>query len=143
MRHSLMIFCFVIMVFETAYADEINVESTIKAATVYSDRATVTRNAVIKIPKGAHNLVFEGLPVGLFYESLRVSGSSEAEVTFGALTIKRETSQDYVVPRVQELQAKIKDIENLIDVQNAERQALVEANELLKTWGKQASLSEN
>ncbi len=143
MRHFLMIFCFVIMVFETAYADEINVESTIKAATVYSDRATVTRNAVIKIPKGAHNLVFEGLPVGLFYESLRVSGSSEAEVIFGALTIKRETSQDYVVPRVQELQAKIKDIENLIDVQNAERQALVEANELLKTWGKQASLSEN
>ncbi len=143
MRHFLMIFCFVIMVFETAYADEINVESTIKAATVYSDRATVTRNAAIQIPKGSHNLVFEGLPVGLFYESLRVIGSSEAEVTFGALSIKRETSQDYVVPRVQELQAKIKEIENLIEMQNAERQALVEANELLKTWGKQASLSES
>lgn len=143
MRHFLIIFCFVILVSETVYADEINAESTIKAATVYSDRATVTRNAVIKIPKGAHNLVFEGLPVGLFYESLRVSGSSEAEVTFGALSIKRETSQDYIVPRVQELQAKIKDIENLIEIQNAERQALVEANELLKTWGKQASLSEN
>ena len=143
MRHFLIIFCFVILVSETVYADEINVESIIKAATVYSDRATVTRNAEIKIPKGSHNLIFEGLPVGLFYESLRVSGSSEAEVTFGALSIKRETSQDYVVPRVQELQTKIKDIENLIEMQNAERQALVEANELLKTWGKQTSLSKS
>ena len=125
-----------------AHANDITVESKLKSATVYSDRATLTRNAKVEIPKGAHNLVFTGLPINLDANSLRVNGSSEANVIFGALTYKRETSADFVVPRFRELNAKIVQIKNSVKVYEAEKQALTEANSFLQTWGKQANLGD-
>ncbi|HYD17636.1 MAG TPA: DUF4140 domain-containing protein, partial [Patescibacteria group bacterium] len=43
----------------------IETPSKITAATVYSDRAKVTRVAVVDVPAGAHTVVFTGLPPSL------------------------------------------------------------------------------
>ncbi|MBK9586468.1 MAG: mucoidy inhibitor MuiA family protein [Alphaproteobacteria bacterium] len=118
-------------------AEDLPVESAIKSAVVYSDRATVTREAKIEIPAGAHNLVFKGLPLGLFTNSLRVSGHSEARVVFGALTHKRDTSEEFTVPRVQELSDLLLQEKAAIKAYEAEKAALTEANEFLKTWARQ------
>lgn len=118
-------------------AEDLPVESAIKSAVVYSDRATVTREAKVEIPAGAHHLVFKGLPVGLLTDSLRVSGNSEAKVVFGALTHKRETSEDFVVPRTNELNELLLQEKAAIKGYEAEKLALTEANEFLKTWAKQ------
>jgi hypothetical protein len=137
-RRSLLCFA-VTLVFAPGVvrAEDLPVESAIKSAVVYSDRATVTRAAKIEIPAGAHNLVFKGLPIGLFTNSLRVSGNSEANVVFGALTHKRDTSEEFTVPRVQELSDLLLQEKAAIKAYEAEKAALTEANEFLKTWARQ------
>lgn len=127
----------------SAWAKDIPVESSIRAATVYSDRATLTRNVKVEIPAGAHNLVFTGLPVSLFADSLRTEGHARANVTFGALTHKRESHEDYVVPKEKELNAQLVVLQDQNKLSNVEKQALKAGQKFLENIGKQAALRTN
>ncbi len=126
-----------------AFADDIKVESAIKSAIVYSDRATVTRTATVQIPAGAHNLVFSGLPMKMFTNSLRIGGTAQASVTFGALSHKTETSEDFVVAGVQALADRKQEIVNTINLYQVERSALAEANSFITNWAKQANAKDD
>ena len=65
----------------SAFADIIPVDnSKIVSATVYTDRATVTRQAVVTVPAGSHDVTFTGLPVYMFPDSLRAEGEALAAV---------------------------------------------------------------
>lgn len=139
---------FALMVFTalspvSVWAKDIPVESTIRAATVYSDRATLTRSVKIDIPAGAHNLVFTGLPVSLFADSLRTEGHAKANVTFGALTHKRESHEDYVVPKEKELHAQLVVLQDQNKLSNVEKKALRAGQTFLENIGKQAALRTN
>lgn len=139
---------FALMVFTalspvSAWAKDIPVESTIRAATVYSDRATLTRNVKVEIPAGAHNLVFTGLPVSLFADSLRTEGRARANVTFGALTHKRESHEDYVVPKEKDLNMQLVVLQDQKKLYNVEKQALRAGQTFLENIGKQAALRTN
>jgi len=90
-----------------ANAMEIPAESTITAATVYNDRAKVTRQAVITIPAGAHTIIFKGLPSILLPDSLRAEGKAQAEVKFGALAHKMIMSAQLAAPREKELNGQL------------------------------------
>ena len=127
----------------SAFAKDIDVTSKITAATVYNDRASVTRSAKVEIPAGAHNLVFAGLPLGLFPNSLRVEGASKASVVFGALTHKRESSIDYIIPKEKELNAQLLALQDKNKIYRADKQALQVARTFLENLGKQAVLREN
>ena len=126
-----------------AKAAEIIVDSRVVAATVYNDRASLTRSAKVEIPAGAHTLVFEGLPLNIFTDSLRAQGSSSADVVFGALEHKRDSSEDYIVPKERELNAQIEKLEDENKVHNADKSALATARTFLKNLGTTASLREN
>lgn len=126
-----------------AWAEDVETDSKITAATVYNDRATLTRSAKVEIPAGAHNLVFTGLPLNMFTDSLRVEGSSVANVTFGALSHKRESSADYVVPREKALNAQLVQLQDTNKIYQAERSALRTAKTFLENLGKQAVLRES
>lgn len=126
-----------------AFAEDIVAESSITAAKVYSDRATLTRSAKVEIPAGAHTLILKGLPINLYADSLRAEGSAKAEVVFGALTHKRESFQDYIIPREKELNEQIRDLQDSNRVYQAEKKALTVAKTFLENVGKQAQLREN
>lgn len=57
----------------SALAAALPVESRISAATVYLDRAVVTRHAHTPLSAGETDVVFERLPAGLLDASLQVS----------------------------------------------------------------------
>ncbi|MGH1375744.1 MAG: mucoidy inhibitor MuiA family protein [Alphaproteobacteria bacterium] len=126
-----------------ALAKDVSAQSEITKAIVYSDRATLTRRAVVEIPAGAHNLVFSGVPVNIYTDSLRVEGNAKVEVIFGALSHKRESFQDYVAPREKELNQKLVTLQDQRKVFNADKQALRAGQEFLKNIGKQATLRTN
>lgn len=128
---------------QLSFAKDIDVNSEITAATVYSDRATLTRRAVVDIPAGDHTLVFSGLPVSLYPDSLRTTGQASADVTFGAVSHKRTSSADYVVPKEQELNAQLEKLEDQKRVYRVEKQALRTGKTFLDNIGKQAALREN
>ncbi|MEO0225892.1 MAG: mucoidy inhibitor MuiA family protein, partial [candidate division WOR-3 bacterium] len=84
----------------------IEVNSKVDSVVVYSDRVLVTRIAEISIEKGT-NIVFTDLPGAIDDQSVRVKAK---DLTIGEIQIKT----GYVlkpIPRVKELQDKIKTLE--------------------------------
>ncbi len=135
--------CFSAVISLPAKAEEIVVDSRVMAATVYNDRATLTRSAKVEIPAGAHTLIFKGLPLNIFTDSIRAQGSSSADVIFGAVEHKRDSSEDFIVPREKELHAQIEKLEDEKKVNHADKRALATARKFLENLGKTASLREN
>lgn len=115
-------------------------KSNIVAATVYSNRAEVTRRAVVDLPAGAQKVVFDDLPIILFPDSLRAKGSAKADVTFGALSHKRVNSLDLVKEKEKELTEKLQTLQDKVTYIQAEQQALQAKKEFLDNLGKQARL---
>jgi hypothetical protein len=74
-------------------AKSITVESRIKAATVYPDRAVVSRAGKIRVNAGVTELVFADLPQGLADESVQVSarGTTAASLLDIAVRMRFET----------------------------------------------------
>ncbi len=126
-----------------ALAKDIAVDSKIVSAIIYSDRATLTRSAKIKIPAGSHNLVFTGLPVSMYTDSLRTEGSSRANVVFGALSHKRTSHLDFVVPKEKELNKQLVLLQDQRKLYQVEKQALQAGKRFLENLGKQAVLRTN
>ena len=84
------------------------VTSTISAATVYADRAVVTRTAALDLAAGEHELVFDNLPTALMDDSLQVSARGVARATI--LDVNARTTFVAAQPddRIKGLEDKLK-----------------------------------
>jgi uncharacterized protein (TIGR02231 family) len=67
------------------------VDSRVSTATVYVDRAIVTRTATVALEAGSQQLVFPGLPASLDADLLQVSGNGTAAATI--LDVRAESAQ--------------------------------------------------
>ncbi len=140
---------FIALIITTAFspinvlANDIKVDSKITSATVYSNRANVTRSAKIEIPAGEHNLVFKGLPISIDPNSLRIEGASKASVVLGAISHKRDSHLDYVAPREKELNKQLVSLQDQRKLYQIEKKALQSGRAFLENLGKQASLRSN
>jgi len=135
LRASLLVF---LVIAVGARADEIEVDSRIVAATVYPNRATVTREAVVDLPAGSSVMVFHGLPAHLLTDSLRIEGQAAGTVTFGALMHRLESQAELVAPKEQELVARIERLKDQRREIEAERQGLSAQRQFLEHLGDQA-----
>lgn len=109
----------------TGNAATLEVDSTITAATVYNDRAALTRTATVQIPQaGKHEVVLTGLPGNLDPDSLRAKGSSNADVTLGAINAKISNLIAPNAPEERTLQEKIEELNDKKNVINIEIQSL-------------------
>ncbi len=116
-----------------AHADEIKVTGTLKAATVYNDRATLTLEAQTVVPTGKHVVMFEGLPTGIYTDSLRVKGSSQAKAVLGALSHKIVNNVELTSAREAELNAKKEKLEDQKEIIEAEITAINAKKNFLKS----------
>lgn len=80
--------------------------STITAATVYSDRAVVTRVARVELTAGQNEITFSGLPARILDNSIQVSGRGVAATLLdvNARTLHADTTTD---PRVKTLEDEL------------------------------------
>lgn len=125
----------------SAVADEIMAESKVTKATVYTDRATVTREAVVSLPAGTHTVSFTGLPAFLFPESLRTEGTAAgANVTFGAIVSKKVMGTKLSADRAAEIAAKIDSLQDQRRLLESEKQSLSAKKQFLTTLTTQAGL---
>jgi len=76
------------MAFGAARADEISATSHVTAATIFPDRALVTREAKMHVPAGAHTLVINEVPAGFDESSLRVQGKADTDIKIGSVEVK-------------------------------------------------------
>lgn len=127
----------------TSFAKEIETDSELTAATVYTNRATLTRQAVVDVPAGASTVVFKGLPANIMVDSLRTEGSAAAEVVFGALSHKRVVESDLTVPREKELNAQIEALQDKRKMVVAEKTGLNAMQSFVQQLGKHAGNRKN
>jgi len=125
MRRFSIVPLFIIFSFiSPAQAKSIPADSQISAATVFADRATLTRTAIVDVPAGAHEILFENLPVNLYPDSLRVEGKGSGSVILGALSHKRINQADLIVPRERAINDQIQALEDRRLLISAEIEAL-------------------
>jgi hypothetical protein len=87
------------------------VESRLTAATVYADRAVVTRSAHLdSVPAGATELTFENLPANLNTASLQVTGRGPANATILDVSAKTVRTEATAVPGEKAIEDKIKSL---------------------------------
>lgn len=110
--------------FGAAHADTLTATGRIQSATVYHDRAVVSRVAEIALPAGEHEVVFDGLPLNLIDDSLQVTGLGSG-VTLLDVGHKRVTNPVAAQPRAAELQKQIDDLQG----RDRELHGRVQANE--------------
>ena len=118
-----------------APAEKFTAESKITAVTVYANRAAVTRTAKVKIPKGAHEVVFENLPAQLAGDSLRVEGSAVADVTLGALAHEQVVSKELTSAKERELTDALQLLQDKVELEKIEIFALNERLAALQKIG--------
>ncbi len=96
-------------------AAAITPSSQLTAATVYLDRAVLTRSARVDLPAGQSELVFERLPAGLVDQSLQVAGRGTATATI--LDVSARTTYVAATPSM-----RVKALEDeLIGLQQQDR----------------------
>ncbi|MCB1556842.1 MAG: mucoidy inhibitor MuiA family protein [Alphaproteobacteria bacterium] len=135
---SLLIPVMILCMPSAARAKDIPANSIIKAVTVYTDRATVTRVAAVDVPAGAQTVVFRDLPALLLPDSLRATGSAQADVTIGAVASRRVITRDLTSERERALNDQLETLQNRIRMIDAEKQALAAQRAFLDGIGKQA-----
>lgn len=121
------------------YAAELEADSHITAATVYANRATVTRTAKISVPAGAHTVIFKGLPASLMPDSLRVEGEGNHPVTLGALSQKIINQADLVRPQEQAITDQILALEDQKQMLAADIDALEIKRDFYKRLAEEAA----
>lgn len=100
------------------------VESRLTAATVYLDRAVITRTATAEVAPGVRELTFADLPAGLVDSSLQVSGRGTATATIldvGARQVFVESTPD----------TRLKTLEDELNALLRQRRALDDRTKLL------------
>lgn len=135
--------CLLSLTSSLASAEELKAQSNITTATVYSDRASITREAVLDIPAGAHTVSFTGLPTILFADSLRAEGSASASVKFGAVIYKQVMATQLAAPRARELKDTLETLQDQLALLNVEKRALTTKKDFLGSIGGQAALRTN
>jgi uncharacterized protein (TIGR02231 family) len=121
-----------------ANADEITTTSELKAATVYADRASLTRVAEVDIPAGKHTIIFEDLTTRLYPDSLRIDGKGTANATLGALSHKVVNNVDDISERKATLLEQKTTLERGILNIETQKKAIAAKRDFLKSLQAQA-----
>jgi len=112
------------------FAEPTPVSSQLTSATVYRDRAIVTRVARVDLANGETQLSFEKLPTGLVEQSLQVSGHGTASATI--LDVSARTTFVEATPdaRIAALEDEIKGVDKKLRALN-DRAAVLEQQRAL------------
>ncbi|MCP5048419.1 MAG: DUF4140 domain-containing protein, partial [bacterium] len=94
MKNVLSIICLVVVVSSSmlfpAKPVKVDIPSSIRAVTVFSDRAMVTREMKTDVTEGRYILKFSNLPMTINERSVQVTGKGTAAATLLDVQLKRE-----------------------------------------------------
>jgi hypothetical protein len=103
-----------LLLLSVAWADDLEVESTIEAVTLYQDRARVTREVTVTVDPGRTDLVFDGLPLNLIAESLAAEGEGTAGATLLGIDTRPQRGTEDRDERIRELKDEQRELEDQV-----------------------------
>lgn len=117
--------------------------SRITAVTVYSDRAMTSRSTVLNLKPGSYLIAFEGLPVLVQDDSVRVEGKGSAGATIAGIEVKRAFLDQSGEKRGKELDEEIRGLERRSGALDAKKAGLSSQKAFLESirvaWGDRIS----
>lgn len=115
----------------------------ITAVTVYPDRAMTTRKATLSLKPGSYVVSFEGLPVLIQDDSVRVSGRGSSGATILGLEVKRAFAEQVPEKRAAELEKEIRQRDRRVAGIEAQKGALAAERNFIDSikvaWGDRIS----
>ena len=91
-------------------------DSKVIAATVFKNRALVTRQAEIILPSGKHILVFSNLPTDLQNESVRVSAEGTGVIKILDVKVEQRFTSEIQQENISKLEQKIDSLNQLKNI---------------------------
>ncbi|MDY6933946.1 MAG: mucoidy inhibitor MuiA family protein [Spirochaetota bacterium] len=106
-------------------------KSNIIEATVYPDRALVSREIEIQVTPDTKEILFDNLPSGIYRNTIRISGKGNAEIRIEGIDIRDEyleiLKDEEIIKQekeLEELQDKLSWINSSIDSFNMEKEII-------------------
>lgn len=98
-----------------AFADTFTANADVDAVTIYPGLASVTRQVVLQVPAGRHDIVIPRLPRGLSTDGLRVGASSGAQIGAVNLAFDRlPVTPDLSAPEIVAARAEVERLEEVL-----------------------------
>lgn len=97
---------FILLFADFPFAEEYMPESSISSVTIYPDRATVVREAMLSLGLGTHSVIFDDLPTTLIASSLRVTGKGIASAKILGIDLSSQFLEASLLPEVKQLQSE-------------------------------------
>jgi len=91
---------------------EREVETVIRAVTVYPDRARVVRAGAVELDSEVRRLVVDELPLTLDRSSIRARGRGSARVRIGSVDVARSYHEETPSERVRELEVELETVDD-------------------------------
>lgn len=88
------------------------VESRVVEATVFKDRAMITRSAEMNLQKGENQIVFSDLTTDINDETVRISTTGSNEIKILDVKVERKYTPEIRKEEIKELQKKIDELKN-------------------------------
>ncbi len=91
-------------------------DSKVAAATIFKNRALVTRQSEITLPSGKHVLIFSDLPADLQNESVRVSADGNGVIKILDVKVEQRFTSEFQQVNINKLEQKIDSLNRLKNI---------------------------
>ncbi len=90
-----------------SFAQNKPVDSKVTSATIFKDRAIVTRSADVNLKKGENRIVFSGLTTDIKDETVRIAAEGDGEIKIIDVKVERKYTPEIRKEEMNDLQKKI------------------------------------
>ncbi|MDO8550751.1 MAG: DUF4140 domain-containing protein [Ignavibacteria bacterium] len=123
--------------------EERKVDSKVISATVFKNRALVTREAQLDISKGKHKLTFSNLPVDLQNESVRISAEGSGVTKILDVKVEQRFTTEIQQDNIKILERQIDSLTQLMQIAYDEVAVYESKKEFVEALKVQSSKSIN
>ncbi|HVO74312.1 MAG TPA: mucoidy inhibitor MuiA family protein, partial [Ignavibacteriaceae bacterium] len=114
-------------------------DSKVISATVFKNRALVTREAGLNLSKGKHKIIFSNLPADLENESVRISSSGPGIIKILDVKVEQRFTTEVQQKNIKDLEEEIDSLNQLVIVASDEIALLNSKKEFVEGLKAQAS----
>lgn len=118
--------------------DAITVDSRVSAATVFRDRAMITREGKTKLSKGVQKIVFPGITNTLSNESVRISAEGKGVIKILDVNVESKVSLESPEEKKRILDQRIDSAKQELAILSDEGSVLTKRKEMLELFKAQA-----
>ena len=135
-----LIFLIVFIISATVYCkDELKVKSKVVEATIFKNRALITREGEINLPKGKNEIIFSNLPVDLQNSSVRISAEGKGVIKILDVKVEQRFTTEVQQEDIKSLENKIDSLNQLIQIASDEMSILNSKKDFIESLKSQSA----